>query len=68
MVFIPAEDDDGEGAMNRPAKVSDAFDQSSPDIPDVTPTDLGVCKKCGAANKVGKTGSIYCGNMCWLNK
>ena len=49
-------------------EVSQAFDQSSSNMPDVTPTDLGVCKKCGTANKVGKTGSIYCGAMCWLNK
>jgi hypothetical protein len=49
-------------------EASEAFDQSSSNMPDVTPTDLGVCKKCGTANKVGKTGSIYCGAMCWLNK
>ena len=69
MVFIPAEDDDGESAMNRPAKVSEAFDQSSPDMPDVTPVDLANCKKCGAPMAVSKkTGSPYCSAMCWNKK
>jgi len=49
-------------------EVSEAFDQSSPDMPDVTPTDLGVCRKCGAENVVNpKTGKIFCKDKCWLN-
>jgi len=50
------------------ADVSEAFDQSSPDMPDVTPVDLGVCKKCGAKMIVSKrTGVLYCSAMCWKN-
>lgn len=30
--------------------------------------DLGVCKKCGAANKLSSSGKIYCSNTCWLAK
>lgn len=48
-------------------EVAEAFGQSSPDMPDVTPTDLGVCKKCGAPMKMSKTGNPYCSDMCWKN-
>lgn len=51
------------------SEVSDAFDPSAPGMPDVTPTDLGVCKKCGAEMVVNpKNGNIFCKAKCWLNK
>lgn len=75
MVFIPAEDDDAEAATNHKvpsgtsgAKVETAFNQSSPSMPDVTPTNLGVCKKCGAPIAVSKAGAPYCSAKCWMNK
>ena len=51
------------------AEVSEAFDQSSPEVPDVTPVSLGVCKKCGAPMAVSKrTGAPYCSKMCWKDQ
>lgn len=63
MVFIPAEDDDAEKATTR--EVDKAFAPVTPGMPDVTPTDLGVCKKCGKPNRVYTTGTIGCSDYCW---
>ena len=37
-------------------------------LPDLTPVDLGVCRKCKAPNKMAKSGNVYCSNTCWLKK
>lgn len=49
-------------------QVSDAFNPSAPGMPDVTPTSLGVCKKCGAKMIVYKSGTVGCSDYCWKNK
>ena len=38
--------------------------QTSQDAPQHT-EDLGVCSKCGAANKLSKNGKPYCSKLCW---
>lgn len=35
---------------------------------DLIPEDLGNCQKCGAPNKLSKTGKVYCSNTCWIQK
>lgn len=51
MVFIPAEDDDAEGAMVRP-EVTHA-------------PAFGNCPKCGAPNTKYQSGTIGCSKFCW---
>jgi len=45
--------------------VSSAFSQSAPNMPDVTPVSLGVCKKCQAPNIIYKSGTVGCSRYCW---
>ena len=48
--------------------VKAAFAPAAPDMQDVTPVELGVCKKCGAPTAYNpKTGKIFCSKKCWLN-
>lgn len=49
--------------------VNDAFDDSATGMPDLKPTDLGKCKKCGADMVVNpKTGNVFCKDKCWLKE
>lgn len=33
---------------------------------DLAPDSLGVCKDCGAPNKMSVKGNLYCSKKCWL--
>ena len=42
-------------------------DDSGPIAHQASPgSDLGVCSKCGAANKMSMKGKVYCSAKCWL--
>lgn len=67
MVLLPAEDDDGNVAST--TKEVDPTD-SWPKSEDTTQTtSLGVCKSCGAPNKIYKaSGKVGCSKLCWSKK
>lgn len=47
--------------------LSEAFGKPTNGMPDTIPVSLGVCKKCGAPNKISSSsGKVYCSAKCWL--
>jgi hypothetical protein len=53
--------------MVKASTVDEAFDKPAEGSPDLIPTELGVCKKCGAPMVISKTtGNPYCSAKCWL--
>jgi hypothetical protein len=54
--------------MVKAEAVSDEDLKSKPGQVFVANNDLGNCEKCGAPNKLSKTGKVYCSNTCWLAK
>jgi ribosomal protein L40E len=60
MVFMSAEDDDGEGAMSRSPSMA-----KSPTHPD-NEFNKSVCQHCGGKIAISAAGKPYCVNKCWL--
>lgn len=79
MVFLSAEDDDGEGAMNRqtearrssPLKEKTATQVENLSKPANHPDNEfknSTCPKCGAPIAISSKGNPYCTAKCWLKE
>ena len=68
MLFIPAEDDDGESAMARDKSIANIIDVNEIRANKIaTGAIKETCKKCGGEMVVSNnTGKVYCKNKCWL--
>jgi len=65
MLFMSAEDDDGEKATDHKITSLSPLKQTIP-VKSTTDTSLGKCVKCGADMKLSMQGKKYCSAKCWL--
>lgn len=65
MLFMSAEDDDGEKATDHKTTSPSPVKQTLTPIVGVN-TTLGKCPKCGADMKLSMQGKKYCSAKCWL--
>jgi hypothetical protein len=66
LLGLAPEDDDGAAAMP-PARASNDYDRRPAQDRRPGPDDggLGVCRDCGAPNKLSKAGKPYCSALCF---
>ena len=66
LLGLAPEDDDGAAAMP-PERASNDYDRRPPQDrrPAQDDASLGVCRDCGAANKLSKAGKPYCSALCF---
>lgn len=61
LLFLQAEDDDGNKASGKSTNTA-----SAPEAPKYSQGGKGQCDKCGADMVLSKAGKIYCSKKCWL--
>jgi len=66
MLFMSAEDDDGEKATDHKSERENGV-KTSETVKPTTDTSLGKCPKCGAPMKLSQQGKKYCSALCWKN-